>query len=102
MTRDSTGQLPTGPYGPIGFSVAILHVLVVSLATWLFALPLPLFAVVVLPITLSYLAICWLIARGPGTIGQIGRGMLFGTLSGPLSLVIFIPGFVIAHAIGPL
>jgi hypothetical protein len=32
--------------------------------------------------------------------GQVGRGMLFGSLSEPLPLIIFIPTITIAEAIG--
>jgi hypothetical protein len=80
----------------------MVHVLVVDLVTWLFVLPMWPFVFVVLPITLAYVGISALIARAPGRWGQIGRGMMIGSMSGPLSLLIFIPGFIIAGAIGPI
>ncbi|MGD1255994.1 hypothetical protein ACKUT9_17290 [Mycobacterium seoulense] len=89
-------------YGPLSFAVAIAHVFVVDLVTWLFVLPLWPLVFVVLPVTLAYVGVSALIARASGRCGQIGRGMMVGSLSGPLSLLIFIPAFVIAHAIGPL
>ena len=89
-------------YGPLTFSVAIVHIFVVDLATWLLCMPWWPFAIFVLPITLAYVGISALIARAPGRWGQIGRGMMLGSLSGPLSLLIFIPGFIIAGAIGPI
>jgi hypothetical protein len=75
---------------------------VVDLATWLFVLPMWPLVFIVLPITLAYIGISALIARAPGRCGQVGRGMMIGSLSGPLSLLIFIPAFIIAQAIGPI
>ncbi|OBB85198.1 hypothetical protein [Mycobacterium sp. 852002-30065_SCH5024008] len=74
----------------------------VDFVTWLFVLPMWPFVFVVLPVTLAYVGISALLARAPGRCGQIGRGMMIGSLSGPVSLVIFIPAFVIAAAIGPI
>lgn len=102
MTDELAADPSDGRYGPLSFAVALVHVLVVDLATWLFVLPLWPMVIFVLPITLAYAAVCALIARGPRKTGQIGRGMLAGALSGPLSLLIFFPAFIIAHAIGPI
>ncbi|ORB73532.1 hypothetical protein [Mycobacterium scrofulaceum] len=74
----------------------------VDLVTWLFVLPMWPLVIVVLPVTLSYIGIGAVIARASGRWGQIGRGMMIGSLSGPLSLLIFIPAFVLANAIGPI
>ncbi|MGD1283460.1 hypothetical protein ACKUUI_22130 [Mycobacterium seoulense] len=93
----------TGPsksrYGPVTFLVALFHLLIVEVATWLF---MPYSIVFVLPIVLIYMAIAALVMRAPGITGQIGRGMLIGSLSGPLSLIIFGAAWTIAHAIGPI
>lgn len=89
-------------YGALTFAVAIAHVFVVDFVTWLFVLPMWPLVIVVLPVTLAYIGVSALIARTSGRCGQIGRGMMIGSLSGPLSLVIFIPAFVIAAAIGPI
>jgi hypothetical protein len=35
-------------------------------------------------------------------VGQIGRGILIGSLAAPVSVVTFTVGFVVAHAIGPI
>ncbi|WP_324685430.1 hypothetical protein [Mycobacterium sp. 94-17] len=58
--------------------------------------------VVVLPVVLVYMAISALVLRAPGRWGQVGRGMMIGSLSGPLSFLIFIPAFIVAQAIGPI
>lgn len=99
MADESMIPASKSRYGPVTFGVAVLHVFVVEFSTWLF---MPYSIVFVLPVVLIYMAIAALVTQASGTMGQIGRGMLFGALSGPLSLLIFIPGFIIAHAIGPL
>ncbi len=102
MTNELAADPSDGRYGPLSFVVALVHILVVDFATWIFVLPLWPMVIFVLPITLAYAAVCALIAKGPGKVGQVGRGMLFGSLSGPLSLLIFFPAFIIAGAIGPI
>lgn len=89
-------------YGPLTFAIALVHLFVVDLITWLIVVPMWPFVVFVLPITLAYIALSAIIARAPGRWGQVGRGMMIGSLSGPISLLIFIPTFIVAHAIGPI
>ncbi|OBH35690.1 hypothetical protein A5690_10205 [Mycobacterium intracellulare] len=91
-----------GLYGPLTFAVAMVHVFAVDLATWLIVLPMWPFVFIVLPTTLAYIGVSALVARAPGRWGEVGRGMMIGSLSGPLSLLVFIPAFIIAGAIGPL
>jgi hypothetical protein len=99
---DKSVALANARYGPVGFAVALVNILVVDLATWLFVVPLPLSALLVFPISLAYTGICAVVAKAPGRWGEVGRGMFLGSLAAPLSLIVFIPAFVIAHAIGPL
>jgi hypothetical protein len=89
-------------YGPVGFAAALVNILIVDLATWLVVLPLPPLAMLVLPISLAYTGLCAVLAKAPGKWGETGRGMLIGSLAAPLSLIVFIPAFIIAHAIGPI
>ena len=98
MADHSTVGTPQNRYGLITFVVAQVHVLIVGLFTWLF---IPYSAVVVLPGVLIYMGVSALIAMNQGTIGQVGRGMLIGSAAGPLSLLVFIPVWIIAKAIGP-
>nr|WP_236723475.1 hypothetical protein [Mycobacterium avium] len=93
---------PSDRYGPLTFAIAIVHVFVVALITWIIVVPMWPFVVFVLPITLAYIAVGAIIARAPGRWGQVGRGMMIGSLSGPISILIFIPAFIVAHAIGPI
>ncbi len=102
MTDKPLAGTPDNRYGPLTFAVAIVHVFVVDLVTWLFVLPMWPIVFIVLPVTLAYVGISALIARASGRCGQIGRGMMVGSLSGPLSLLVFIPAFIIAGAIGPI
>ncbi|MEE2851281.1 MAG: hypothetical protein VX424_01320 [Actinomycetota bacterium] len=99
MADESMVQVSKPRYGPVAFVVAILHVLIVEFTTWLF---MPYSIVFVLPVVLIYMAISAVVMQAPGTTGQIGRGMLIGSLSGPLSLLIFGAVWAIAHAIGPI
>lgn len=101
MTGDPTIGTPRLGYGPVTFLVATLHVFVVELATWLF---IPYSIVFVLPVVLVYIAISAFVAWAwpSGVVGQLGRGMVIGSLSGPLSLIIFGAAWAIAQAIGPV
>jgi hypothetical protein len=99
MTEDSAVGTSDARYGPVTFLVATLHVFVVEFTTWLF---MPYSVVLVLPAVLIYMAISAFVARAPGRVGRVGCGMLIGSLSGPLSLIIFGAVWAIAHAIGPI
>lgn len=96
MMTESAVPAPVGRYGPVSFQVALVHILVVDLIAWIF-FPLFILLVIALPILILYLVIAALIAKAPGTTGQIGRGMLIGSLSGPLSLAVYIPCFMLVH-----
>jgi hypothetical protein len=99
VTSEPTINTSESLYGPVTFLVAVLHLFVVELATWLL---MPYSIVFVLPIVLIYMAVSALVMRASGTVGQIGRGMLIGSLSGPLSLLIFGAAWAITHALGPI
>ncbi|OBI37809.1 hypothetical protein [Mycobacterium colombiense] len=99
MADEPVSPVSQSRYGPVAFGVAVLHVFIVEFTTWLF---MPYSIVFVLPVVLIYMAIAALVMQASGTMGQIGRGMLIGSLSGPLSLLIFGAVWAIAHAIGPI
>ncbi|WP_346425763.1 hypothetical protein [Mycobacterium sp. IS-1264] len=102
MTEESVIDTSKSRYGPISFVAAFANVFVVEVVTWLFVLPMPPLALIVFPASLVYTVLCAVVVKAPGKIGQAGRGMLVGSLAGPLSLIIFIPAFIIAHAVGPI
>jgi hypothetical protein len=99
MTTELTADRSNDRYGPLSFTVTMMHILVVDLTIWIF---MPYSIVMVLPVVLVYMALSVVIARRPGKLGQVGRGMLLGSLSGPLSLILFAAVWAIAHAIGPI
>ncbi|BBZ42317.1 hypothetical protein [Mycobacterium conspicuum] len=85
MSYNSAVSRSNGRYGPVTFVVAQLHILITTLPMWLLF---PYSMVFVLPIVLVYLALSALISISGGTMGQVGRGMLIGSLAGPLSLAV--------------
>jgi hypothetical protein len=90
---------PTDRYGPVTFVVAQVHIFIVGLLMWLL---IPYSVVLVLPAVLVYMAISALIAMNQRKLGQVGRGMLIGSASAPLSAILFGLVLVIAKAIGPI
>ena len=90
-------------YGPISFVAAMVNILVVEFMTWYF-LPWVLIVCVILAILL--LIELWVFAvvvyesRGKGA--QAARGMMIGWLAGPLTLIIFVPAYLVVQAIGPI
>lgn len=77
-------------------------IFVVELITWIF-LPWIVVAIFFLvPFFLIVLAVSATLVRRPGKVGQAGRGVFVGTLSGPLSLVVFVPSFLLAGTMGAL
>ncbi len=92
-----------GPaFGPVVFGAVMTNIAILQWAMWdlyigtfrRYAFYLPFFLIdLVLSIVLIVL---------PNTFGQIGRGMLIAWLSVPASVVLFVSGFAIANAIGPI
>jgi hypothetical protein len=78
---------------------ALTNILVVEVAVWLF-LPWFVLAVFVLPLLLIDLAMAAILRARPGTAGQIGRGMMIGLISAPMTLAVFLPGLLLAQAMG--
>lgn len=101
MTDNETMHTSMGLYGPLTFAVAMVHIFVVELATWLL---MPYSIVFVLPVVLIYMAVAAFLAWAwpSGVVGRLGRAMFIGSLSGPLSLILFGAAWAIAQAIGPL
>lgn len=99
MVSASPPTSETDHYGAIGFAAALANTLVLDFVTWVF-LPWLYMTVLMLPILLVDVLISIVVSRREGKVGQAGRGMLIGCLSAPLALVIFIPGTILATAIG--
>lgn len=90
-------------YGPASFVAAMVNILVVEFVTWYF-MPWVLIACVILAILL--VVELWVFAivvhECPGKPAQAARGMMIGGLSGPLTLIIFVPAWLAVHAIGAI
>lgn len=90
----------TSKYGPAGFVAALLHIFVVnfvSLVLVVFAFPVLLYFA---PILFGDLLVSVVLTTRPAKLGQIGRGMLIGWLSAPVSVVLFVSVFIAGKAIG--
>lgn len=83
--------------GPVGFAAAMVNILVIELAMWA-VLPWFYIAVFVIPLLLLDVAISVFLRGRPGTLGEIGRGMLIGCIAGPAALAFFIPLYFLAAA----
>jgi hypothetical protein len=94
-TRDPSAQR----YGPITFVAALANTLLVGLATWYF-LPWFALAVFVLPILLVDLALGAILATRAGAMGHVGRGMLIGLITAPMTLLVFLPGLLLVQELG--
>jgi hypothetical protein len=89
-------------YGAAGFLAGLSNIAFLESATWIIA-PWWTIALITLPVLfLVDLSISAIIAKSSGKFGQIGRGMMTGCIAAPLSLLIFIPIFLLARTIGPL
>lgn len=101
MTDKETMHTSADRYGPHTFALVLVHIFVVELATWLL---MPYSIVFVLPVVLVYMTVAAFLAWAwpSGVVGRLGRAMFIGSLSGPLSLILFGAAYAIAHAIGPL
>lgn len=99
MVNDAAAQQETPTYCSVTFLAALVNILVVQTAVWVF-LPWFVLAIFVLPLLLVDLAIAAVLRARPGTTGQIGRGMLIGLISAPMTLAVFLPGLLLAQAMG--
>lgn len=89
-------------YGPAGFTAAVVNILALEYLTWTFMLAWYMIPLTVLPAVIVDALIAWGLTRGRGTVAQVGRGMLIGCMSAPLSVAVFSSAWIIAKAIGPI
>lgn len=88
-------------YGPVSFVAAAANIFIVGLILWIFA-PYTIFLPQFYVFLLADVVVAVLLIRRSGKPGQIGRGMLIGLLAVPAALVVFIPVYLVAGAIGPI
>jgi hypothetical protein len=96
MANEQVTDRSQNRYGPVSFVAAMVNILVVEFVTWYF-LPWVLIVCVILAILL--VVQLWLFAvvvyESPGKPAQAARGMMIGWLSGPISLIIFVPVYLV-------
>lgn len=93
---------PSKRFGPAGFAAAVIDVVVLEFLTWTFMLAFYMIPFTVLPAVVVNALIAWGLTRGRGTVAQVGRGMLIGCVAAPLTVLLFIPAWIIAQAVGPI
>lgn len=89
-----------GRYGRAGFAAAVVNILLLEFLTWVFLLAWYMIPVIVLPAVIIDALVAYGLTRGRGTVAQVGRGMLIGCISAPLTVLILIPAFIIAKSAG--
>ncbi|MBB3750611.1 hypothetical protein FHT44_003106 [Mycolicibacterium sp. BK634] len=88
-------------YSAAGFAALTLNVLGLEFLVWVvmvtawFLLP-----IVALPALVIDALTAWALTRRGGTAAQVGRGMLIGCLAPILTMLIFIPGWIITRNLG--
>jgi hypothetical protein len=99
MVSASEAGAQVGRYGPLGFSAALVNILIIEFVTWVL-LPWFYLAVLVVPVLLLNVALSAFLATRQGKVRQIGRGLLIGCIAGPAALVFFIPLVLVVQAAG--
>ena len=99
MVNKAAAQPRKPDYGPVTFLAALGNIFVVELAVWVF-LPWFLLAIYVVPLLLIDLVLAMVLKSRHGTMGQVGRGMLIGLIAAPAAVGLFLPGLLLAQALG--
>ncbi|MGV9800505.1 hypothetical protein ACWDTP_20905 [Mycobacterium sp. NPDC003449] len=97
MTNEAVAQ---EKYGPAGFVAALVHIFILNFATLVIAAVAFPVLFYFAPILLGDLLVSVVLMTRPAKLGQIGRGMLIGWLSAPVSLILFASVFIVGKAIG--
>ena len=92
-----------GPaFGPVMFWAVMINIAILQWAMWDLYIGTFRWYTFYLLFFLIDLVLSVFLSVLPHTYGQIGRGMLIAWLWVPVSLVLFVSGFAIADAIGPI
>lgn len=102
MSNESSFQLSKNRYGPLGFLAALVNILLLNSLLWTLFLYSFWGYEYVLPVLLADLVVSAALNFFAGPLGHIGRGMLIGWISVPVSLLILGIAIPVAHAIGPI
>jgi hypothetical protein len=101
VVNDAIAGPATHRYGAIGFVAATVNVFVGNLAAWI-SFPYLLLYLYFVPVILVDLVAAAVLATRPGKSGQVGRGLLIGSLAVPLSPMLTWSWYFVALAIGPI
>jgi hypothetical protein len=94
-------QVVGGKYGRAGFAAAFANILFLEFLTWvILVLAWYMLPVIVLPAVIIDGVVAYGLSRGPGSVARVGRGMLIGCAAAPLTVLLFIPTWIIARAFG--
>lgn len=97
----SSGSIDVIRYSRAGFVALTLNVLLLEFVTWVLLTTAPYFLpVVALPVIIVDALIAWALTRRGGRAAQIGRGLAIACLAPLLTLMIFVPGWIITRNLG--
>lgn len=100
MTNESSVVPSQNRYGALSFAAALVNILVLNSVLWVLFIWTFWGYQFLLPLLLVDLAISAVLNLSSGPFGSVGRGMLLGWISVPVSLLIFGAGLAVASAIG--
>ena len=84
--------------GLASFAAVAINTLVLEFVTWVLMVTAWYFLpVIALPALVVDALVAYGLTRGRGTVCQVGRGMAIGCIVPLLTMVIFIPGWIIAQ-----
>jgi hypothetical protein len=87
-------------YGRAGFAAASVNILLLEFLTAVLMLSWYMLLFILLPVLIVNALLAYGLTRGRGAVAQVGRGMLIGCISAPLTILIVIPAWFVARAIG--
>lgn len=98
LVDDEVNPVGQRRYGLASFVAVAINTLVLEFVTWvLMVTAWYLLPVVALPALAVDALVAYGLTRGRGTASQVGRGMAIGCIAPLLTVLIFIPGWIIAQ-----
>lgn len=91
-----------GRYGRPGFVAAFVNILALEFLLAVCALAWYTVPIIVIPALIADALVAYGLTRARGSAAQVGRGMLVGCTAVLLTLLLFIPGYLVAHLLGPV
>lgn len=101
LTNDQTQvAASTTRYGRASLLAAIVTIVFFETVTWFVVPAMYAWLVFVLPLMLVVVVLGAICAVCGGVTAQVGRGMMIGSITAPLSLLLFGGGYLLAEATG--